>query len=163
MLNEKSKTPVGQEIERSIVSAVRDLKNVSDQLNFIRRGVVALGDIGDDKAGMECLGLVEEHLDDLILDIQDNIQKVIELDALAAGQAPFLPKTRHEEDALAALKRAQDGDFDLSLSRVMCRAVLQAEAAFKDRCKSILVEDADIAALVEGLKPEDATAGEAAA
>lgn len=151
MNSEKSQTPLGKQVERNFTSAVRDLEDVSDRINFIRRGVVALGDIGDDKAGMECLRLVENNLDDLILDIKDNIERIIELDALATGNAPFIPQTHHEEEAIAALKRAQAGDCDLSLSKTLCRAVILAEAAFKKRCESILIGDDDIAAAVTDL------------
>lgn len=160
IMDEKSKTPVGKEIERNITFAVDELKTTSERMGFIRHG---LKDPDDIEGAMACLYLIETHLDELILDIKDIPAKVAELDALAAGEAPFIPQTRHEKDAIAALKRAQGGEFDLSLSRVMCRAVLQAEAAFMNRCKSILVEDADIAALVEGLNPEDNTAGEVTA
>lgn len=160
MFKEQSQTPVGKDIERNITFAVRDLKAVSDRINFIRRGVVALGDIGDDEAGMECLRLVENNLDDLILDIKDNIEKVIALDALAAGGAPFIPQSRHEKEAIAALKRAQDKDFDLSLSHVLCRAVILAEKAFAERCKRILVGDDDVAAVVEGVDIEAVSAGQ---
>jgi len=156
MNNEKSKTPVGKELEYDITFAVRELKAVSDRLSFIRHG---LKDPDDIEGAMGVLHLVEEHLDDLILDIKDNIEKVIELDAIAAGEAPFIPQSCHEQEAIEALKRARAGDFDLSLSKTLCRAVILAEAAFKKRCESILISDDDVAAVVEAVSADQTPEG----
>lgn len=152
----KSKTPVGNEIEWELTFAVGDLKSVSDRLAFIRHG---LTDPDDIKGAMGVLHLVEDHLDDLILDIKGNIEKVIELDAIAAGEAPFIPQSCHENEAIEALKRARAGDFDLSLSKTLCRAVILAEAAFKKRCKSILIGDDDVAAVVESASADQTPEG----
>jgi len=161
MNNEKSKTPVGKELEYDITFAVRELKAVSDRLAFIRHG---LKDPDDIEGAMGVLHLVEEHLDDLILDIKDNIEKVIALDAIATGQGLFVPRKRYEQEAIDALNRAQAAEPDfhfatLPLTEVMCRAVVIAEKAFKERCKSILVSDDDVAAVVEAVSADQTPEG----
>jgi len=156
MFEEKSKTPLGKMIERNITFAVDELKTTSERMGFIRHG---LKDPDDIEGAMACLYLIETHLDELILDIKDNIERVIELDAIATGQGLFVPRTRHEQAAIEALKRAQTADSGfhlvrLPLSEVMCRAVLAAEKAFTERCESVLISDEEVSAVVEAVAEE---------
>ncbi|QLA16376.1 hypothetical protein [Desulfolutivibrio sulfoxidireducens] len=156
-MDEKSLTPIGQGLESSIVSFAGDIKAATMQIAFIRNGLTEGHHI---TGAMDCLYQVQEKLEYVAEDLAEKIKDIIELDAIAAGEAPFIPQGRHENEAIEALKRARAGDFDLSLSRVMCRAVVMAEKAFTERCKSILVSDDDVAAVVAGLKLEGTTAGD---
>lgn len=150
----QAKTNTGKHLERGVKSVIRDIKDASNHINFIRRGVVALDDVYGAKAGMGLLFAVEVALDNLAESAEDNLKDIVELDAIASGEAPFIPKTRHEEEAIAALKRAQTGDFDLSLSRVLCRAVLLAEKTFVDRCKQVYIDDAAVNAVVDAVNKD---------
>jgi len=164
MFEEKSKTSLGQMIERNITFAVGELKTTSERMGFIRHG---LQDPDDSAGAMACLYLIETHLDDVILDIKDNIEKVIELDALATGQGLFVPRTGYEEEAIEALKRAQETDaarnllFDFSLSRAICKTIIRAEQAFQGRLQNPMTENESISAAVieavgeEGQEVED--------
>ncbi len=153
MFKEQSKTPVGKGLESSIGFFVGDIKTATKQIAFIRNGLTEGHHI---EGAMDCLQQVQEKLEDLAEDLAEKIKDIIALDALATGQGLFVPRKRYEQKAIDALHRAQAAEPDfhfatLPLTEVMCRAVVIAEKAFKERCKSVLVSDDDVAAVVEAV------------
>jgi len=150
MLNERIPGgEIGDKVVRGIEGQREFLRATSERLSFIANGMGV--EFPNIKGAVALLRDINEMIHNQIEDTEDLPATARGLAAIAEGEAPFIPKTRHEEEAIAALKRAQDGDFDLSLSRVLCRAVVQAEKAFTERCKSVRIDDEGVAAMVAGL------------
>lgn len=153
----------GGEVGRTVVKGIEGhrefLRATSERLSFIANGMgVKFPNLN---GAVALLRDVNEMIHNQIEDTEDLPTTARELAAIAEGQAPFLPRTRYEQEAVEALKRAQAAEPDfhfatLPLTEVMCRAVVIAEKAFKERCKSVLVSDDDVAAVVEGVDPCDA-------
>lgn len=148
----KSKTWTGEAAERGIMAVVRDIKDASNHINFIRRAVVELNDAGDAVAGMGLLYAVEVALDNLAEDAEDHIKHVVELDAIAAGESSFLICGHGERALFDAL---QEGRKTGSLCvEFMARAARKAVEVFKANHKmpkEPIPDDSIAAAVVEAV------------
>ncbi|KUG30036.1 hypothetical protein ASZ90_000102 [hydrocarbon metagenome] len=153
MFNEKSKTPIGQGIERNITFAVNELETTSERMGFIRHG---LKDPDDIEGAMACLYLIETHLDELILDIKDNIEKVVELDAIAAGESSFVPKWRGEQNLVRVFQDGREaGDLAMDFMAKAAKKALEVYKAGHQMPKEPIPDESVVNAVVEAVTPED--------
>jgi hypothetical protein len=151
----QSKTWTGEVVEMGIQSVVRDIKDASNHINFIRKAVVALNDEGDAEAGMGLLYAVEVALDNLAEDAEGNIKHVLELDAVAAVEGPLLIRGHGEQALFDALQEGrQVGGFCVEFMARAARKALEVYKADHWTPKEPIPDESVVNAVVEAVVEE---------
>jgi hypothetical protein len=146
------KTWTGEALEGGIQSVIRDIKDASNHINFIRKAVVELNDAGDAEAGMGLLCAVEVALDNLAGDAEDNIKHVLELDAVAAKESSFLIRGHGEHQLFDALQEGrQVGGFCVEFMARAARKALEVYRADHQMPKEPIPDESVVNAVVEAV------------